>query len=90
MTIIDAKGDTVATLVSAYPVPRYKQFSLRWNGRRGAARRYEQLISATGHRTLVPVNGGALAPPGEYRVRVILHEQGKEVLSPWSFTLVKG
>jgi len=38
VSIIDAKGDVVATLVRDYRVPRYKQFSLRWNGHRGAAR----------------------------------------------------
>jgi hypothetical protein len=35
VSIIDAKGSTVATLVSRYLVARYKQFSLHWNGRRG-------------------------------------------------------
>jgi len=89
VTIIDSRGNTVATLVHAYPVARYKQFSLRWNGRRGSARHYQQLTSSSGHRTLVPLNEGALAPAGEYRVRVSLLGQGKEVLSPWSFTLVR-
>ncbi len=88
VSVIDSGDDVVATLVRDYPVARYKQFSLRWNGRRGTARRYEQLTSASGHRTLVPVNEGAPAPPGEYRVRVVLRRQGREVLSPWSFSLV--
>ena len=89
VTIIDSRGNTVATLVRDRPVPRYKQFSLRWNGRRGVARHYEYLTSASGHVTLVPVNRGRLAPAGEYRVRVILRGQSREVLSPRSFSLVR-
>ena len=70
---------------------RYKQFSLRWNGRRGTARSYTVLTSASGHAILVPATRGALAPAGEYRVRVGLRGQGeREVLSPRSFTLVRG
>jgi hypothetical protein len=89
VTIIDAQGDTLATLTSGRPVPRYKQFSLRWNGHRGVAHRDQQIVTAAGHTILVPVNEGALAPPGEYRVRVHLIHQGRTVLSPRSFTLVK-
>ena len=33
VTIVDADGNTVATLVRNHPVARYKKFSLRWNGR---------------------------------------------------------
>jgi hypothetical protein len=32
VTILDAAGDTVATIARDRPVPRYKQFKLRWNG----------------------------------------------------------
>lgn len=88
--IIDAKGNVVATLVRDRPVARYKQFSLRWNGRRGTAHHYHQLTSASGRAILVPVNNGSLAPPGEYRVRVSLRSHGGSVLSPFSFTLVGG
>jgi hypothetical protein len=88
VAIVDSEGDVVATLVRDYPAPRYKQFSLRWNGRRGPPVRYEHLTSASGHRTLVPVNAGRIAAPGEYRVRVTLHRGGTEVLSPRSFSLV--
>jgi hypothetical protein len=88
VSIIDAQGNTVATLVRDYPVSRYKQFSLRWNGRRGVARRFVIATGATGHQSVVPANTGVLAPAGEYRVSVILHGQGdREVRSPWSFTL---
>ena len=38
VTIVDATGGDVATLVRGHYVTRYKQFSLRWNGRRGVAR----------------------------------------------------
>jgi hypothetical protein len=88
VTIINSSGDVIATLVRGYPVPRYKQFSLRWNGRRGIARRFEHLTAANGHKTLVPVNGGRLAPAGEYRVMVSLSREGREISSPRSFSLV--
>lgn len=90
VTVIDAKGDTVATLVRNRAVPRYKQFSLRWNGREGTALAYTVALSADGHSLIVtPVTRGKLAPAGEYRVRVRLHEQSREVLSPRNFTLVR-
>jgi len=89
VTIIDATGDTVATLVRDYPVARYKQFSLRWDGRRGAARSYGHIVSPNGRALLVPRNPGAIAPPGEYRVRVSLRNRSLPVLSPRSFALVK-
>jgi hypothetical protein len=89
VTIIDTAGDTVATLVTERAVARYKQFSLRWNGRRGRPSGYSQSTSAGGRAILVPHNRGRIAPPGEYRVRVVLHQQNKTLLSPWSFTLVK-
>jgi hypothetical protein len=88
VSIIDTRGNVVATLVRDYPIPRYKQFSLRWNGRTGTARRYQQLTSESGHRILVAINEGRPAPAGEYRVRFYLRRSAREVLSPWSFTLV--
>jgi len=66
--IIDSKGNTVATLVRDHPVARYKQFSLRWNGRRGTAHRYGHLQTPSGRSILVPENEGSLPPAGEYRV----------------------
>jgi hypothetical protein len=87
VTIVDSDGDTVATLVRDHPVARYKQFSLRWNGRRGSARRYLRTFTPRGLPIVVPVNEGAIAPTGEYRVRVALHRHSS-VLSPLSFTLV--
>jgi hypothetical protein len=90
VTIIDADGDTVATLVHDRPVPRYKQLSLRWNGREGTARAYTVALSADGLSKIVtPLVDGKPAPAGEYRVRVRLREQIREVLSPRSFTLVR-
>ncbi len=88
VTILDSAGATVATLVQDYPVARYKQFSLRWNGRRGYPRGFVTLKSPTGRRILLPVTTGPLAPAGEYRVRVVLRGQGREVLLPRSFRLV--
>jgi hypothetical protein len=34
--IVDSAGDAVATIVRGFPVERYKQLSLCWNGHRGA------------------------------------------------------
>ncbi len=88
VTIIDSDGNTVATLVRERPVARYKQFSLRWNGRRGIAHRYVLTHSPRGLAILVPIDEGAIAPAGEYRVRVGLSGHSP-VLSPRSVTLVK-
>jgi hypothetical protein len=90
VTIIDANGNLVATLVRDRRLARYKQFSLRWNGHRGTAARYRYLRTAAGHTIVVAESPGALAPAGEYRVRVSLLRQGRTVLSPRSFTLVGG
>jgi hypothetical protein len=88
VTIIDAKGETVATLVRDHHVTRYKQFSLRWNGRRGRAHSEGRISTASGRTILVPRIRGPLAAPGEYRVRVSLRHRSQPVLSPRSFTLV--
>ncbi len=87
VTVIDSRGNVVATLVRSHPVARYKQFSLRWNGRRGTATRYRTVVTASGHAIVVPVNHGRLAAPGEYRVRVALKRRGLPVLSPRGFQL---
>jgi hypothetical protein len=89
VTIVDSSGKTVATLVRALPVARYKQLSLRWNGRLGTARGFTSSTSASGVRVIVPRNTGEPAPAGEYRVRVSLRGQRRSVLSPRSFTLVR-
>jgi hypothetical protein len=88
VVVIDAKGNVVATLLREHPVARYKQFSLRWNGRRGVAHRYRTARTPAGHAYLLPVTTGHLAPAGEYRVRLSLSGQQNPVLSPRSFTLV--
>jgi len=87
VTVINSSGDTVATLVRNHPLARYKQLSLRWNGHRGTARRYNTLRSPAGLIVLVPENTGAIAPAGEYRVRIALRHHGP-VLSTLSLTLV--
>lgn len=89
VTIIDSAEHTVATLVRDRPVVRYKQFSLRWNGRTGSARGYTVAIGSEGTTIVTPVNIGPPAPAGEYRVRVILREQSRSVISPSGFTLVR-
>jgi hypothetical protein len=89
VSVVDSNGDVVATLVRDHPVPRYKQFSLRWNGRRGTAHHVRAELSGHGRTILVPVNRGPIAPAGEYRVRVTLRKQGLTVESPRSFTLVR-
>jgi hypothetical protein len=90
VTIIDTNANIVATLVRDRRIPRYKEFSLRWNGRRGTAHRYQTLSTETGRSILLPVTVGGPAPPGEYRVQVSLREQGRVVVLPRSFTLVGG
>jgi hypothetical protein len=87
VTIIDAAGNTVATLVRDQPLARYKQFSLRWNGHRGNATRYLHARSPHGLAILIPVNVGPRASAGEYRVRVALGHHSP-VLSPQNLTLV--
>jgi hypothetical protein len=87
VTIIDADGNTVATLVREHPIARYKQFSLRWNGHRGTAHRFSTLKTPRGLRILVPEPRGTIAHAGEYRVRVGLHGHSS-VLSPLTVTLV--
>ena len=88
VTIIDVAGGTVATLLVDHPVVRYKQFTLRWNGRRGTAHGYAQVMSPGGRAILIPRTRGAIAAPGEYRVEVSLRKQGHPVTSPHSFALV--
>ena len=88
VTIIDANEDVVATLVRNHRLPGYKQFSLRWNGRRGTAHAVRSATTPGGHSYLVPVNTGRLAPGGDYRVRLTLSGQPNPALSPKSFTLV--
>ena len=77
MAIENASGETVATLVRDLPVGRYKTLSLRWNGRRGIAHGYGVLRLADGYRTLLPRNRGAVAPAGEYTVRVNLRNEDR-------------
>jgi hypothetical protein len=89
VTIEDSAGATVATLVRGVRLERYKQFSLRWNGRRGTARRLAVFTAPNGHRTFLPATTGRPAPAGEYRVRVELRAQHRSVQSPRSFKLVR-
>jgi hypothetical protein len=88
-SVVDSSGATVATLLHDHSVARYKQISLRWNGRRGSARSYVLLAEPDGTRALVPRLRGAPAPAGEYRVKVTLREERRTVLSPRGFKLVR-
>ena len=87
VTIENSAGDQVATLVRSRLLERYKQFSLRWNGRTGVARSHAILLAPDGHRFFVPHNTGPLAPAGEYHVRVYLPESARTVVSPRGFEL---
>ena len=88
VTVIDSEGNVVATLVRGRRLPRYKQFSLRWNGRRGVARHYQLAHTASGRTVLVALPTGPLAKPGDYRVEIHLHEQRRTIRSSRSFALV--
>ncbi len=89
VAVIDSRGNVVATLLGEYPAPRYKQLSLRWNGRRGTARSFRTETTPGGSRRLVPETRGTAAPAGEYRIRLTLSGQSNPVLSPRSFGLVR-
>lgn len=88
VTVENAAGDTVATLVTDLAVDRYRIVSLRWDGRRGVASGYTVIRKADGYTTLVPHNYGAIAPSGEYHVRVDLLQQKRSLPSPETFKLV--
>jgi hypothetical protein len=87
--VVESSSDeVVATLVRDLPVGRYKTLSLRWNGHKGTARGYSVVRKADGYTTLVPHNHGALAPSGEYSVRVELRNEDRSVPFPHTFKLV--
>ena len=88
-TIVDASGAVVATLLTDFHAPRYKPVSLRWNGRGGNARKLSEAGARHGSRIVTPLNVGASAPAGEYRVRLRLREQRRTVTSPRGFKLVR-
>ncbi len=89
VSIIDSSGSTVATLVRDHAVHRYKQLSLRWNGRRGRARSYALVPGPDGTFALAARTTGGPAPAGEYRIKVVLRRQRRTVLSPRGFKLVR-
>jgi hypothetical protein len=88
VTVVNAAGAGVATLVRARPVARYKRLSLRWDGREGVAYGYTVLTSPHGYKSLLATIGGPLAPPGEYHVRVTLRAQKRTIPSTREFRLV--
>jgi hypothetical protein len=87
VTIVDSSGSEVATLLRDFPAERYKQLSLRWNGRRGVLRHLTVTSSREGVKILRPTIVGAPAPAGEYRVLVSLRDQHRTVPAPRSLTL---
>lgn len=94
VSIVSSTGETVATLVRRLPWQPYRRLCLAWNGRRGSGRSVmagrQPLLHALGRCQEAPVLSepkGALAPAGEYRVRVSLAGHGRSVLSPASFSL---
>jgi len=89
VTVIDSTGADVAELLRNHFVTRYKQLSLRWNGRRGAAHGYIVIRAHSAHPVLVANNRGPLAGAGEYRIRVSLHGQRRSLFSPRTFKLVR-
>jgi hypothetical protein len=89
VTVIDSSGADVAELLRDHHVTRYKQLSLRWNGRRGSSHGYIVIRAHSAHPVLVANNSGPLAAAGEYRVRVSLREQRRSLFSPRSFKLVR-
>jgi hypothetical protein len=88
VTVANASGADVATLVRGRPVARYKRLSLRWNGREGTAHGYTALTSPHGYESLLAATRGPLAPPGEYHVRVTLRAQKRTIPSTREFKLV--
>lgn len=87
VTVESASGEDVAVLAHDLPVHRYRQLSLRWNGRQGES-----------NSTPIPYDGGLLvqanehgapAPEGEYHVRVELLEEKHTINSPLGFRLVR-
>lgn len=85
VTVIDADGETVATLVTDQPLAAYKQLSLLWNGNRGSA--IPKTISTTTGLLVNANNHGQPAPSGEYRIEVRLLHENRFVKSTWSFKL---
>ncbi len=88
VTVIDSEGDVVATLVRERRLARYKQLSLRWNGRRGIARVHQFAHTPSGRLVVVALPAGPLAKPADYRVEIRLHDQRRTIRSPRSFALV--
>jgi hypothetical protein len=66
VSIVDAEGRIVRTLVDGRPLAKRKRIRLAWDGR---------------------TNDGAIAPDGEYRVRIALIHQGRTIDLPRTIRL---
>lgn len=75
--ILSSHGAVVATLAQRERLPAYQAKTFRWNGHEGIV-----------HGSREPA--GALAPPGEYKVRLLLAERQLELHSPTPFLLQQG
>jgi hypothetical protein len=89
VTIIDAAGADVAVLAHDVSVPRYKQVSIRWDGRHGTAQATAFAVGPDGTKILSARLSGRRASAGVYRVRISLRKQHRTILAPRSFTLVR-
>jgi hypothetical protein len=85
--ILDASKRNVATLVKGLLLRRYRQLSLRWNGREGSG--FSTVLPSSRELLIEAAERGPPAPAGEYYVRVELLSQKHVVESPWSFKLVR-
>lgn len=85
VAIEDSSGDVVATLLRKWPLARYTQLSLVWDGHHGPT----SLPTGAGtpRDPLFPRDRGALAGTGEYRVQVSLAVQNRTIRSPRTFVL---
>jgi hypothetical protein len=96
VTVVDSAGNATATLAHDLRWPAYRTLCLAWNGRRGTG--HLELVdgapvtSPLGRCREAPIiapPSGAMAAPGEYRVRVEVHGHAPAVLSPTAFLLTR-
>lgn len=76
--VLDTRGSRIATLARARPLRAYTELELRWDGR------YDAWVAPR-----ASTSRGALAPAGEYRLRIKLQRRRLEVRSPSSIELVR-
>lgn len=82
VSVVDSANDTVATIISAHPLRRYKRLLMYWNGHRGPC-------PAPSAESCASTESGPLAAPGFYRLRITLLDQHRTLYSPESFRLLR-